>query len=80
MAYDISVYVNLRSIPDLESRFKNLEPFVRIHGREYEDIRRAMADKEWGEAKLAELKEKLMDLKLDMENIITAIELLKCGA
>lgn len=77
MAYPLEIYLNLRSIPELEKRFTLLEPLVRVYLREHENIRRAMEDNEWGLAKLTEIQKELDDLKLDMTNIATAVELLR---
>lgn len=77
MAYPLEIYVKLQDIPLLEDKFKNLEPFVRIYTKDKEMVERAIKDPEYAKTKIAEFQAKLDDLKLDMETILLAIELLK---
>lgn len=80
MAYSIQQYINAGlSFQELESRVKNLEPFIRVYMRDYENIRRSMEDPEYGKACLADLQAKLDDLKADATSLITVIELKKLG-
>lgn len=79
MPYTVQQYLKYNNISDLERRFKLLEPLVRVYKNDLEMVRRAMEDKEWGEAKMKEIQEKLDDLRSDATNIVTAIELLRGG-
>lgn len=80
MSYSLQDYIKAGlSIPEYEQRFKALEPLVRVYRRDYDDIKHAMENHEWGLEKLKELQDKLDDLKKDMENIIVVIELKKAG-
>lgn len=80
MSYTLTEYINAKlSIPEYEQRFKALEPLVRVYRKDYDDIKHAMENHEWGLERLKEIQEKLDDLRQDMENIIVVIELKKAG-
>ena len=76
MAYDVITYMRCQNIPELERRFTNLEPLVRVYSEEYGLIQNVLANPEYGHTRLKEIGEKLDDLKQDMQNIITAIKAL----
>ena len=74
MAYDVKTYVGLGSITELEKRFRLLEPLVHIQNRRKNEILRIQVDPEFAKQLIEECDKHLADLKQDMENIITAIE------
>lgn len=76
MTYDVKTYVGLGSVTELEKRFRLLEPLVHIQNRRKAEILRIQVDHEFAKQLIEECDKRLADLRQDMENIITAIEVM----
>lgn len=79
MPYPIETYLQIRDCVELERRFKNLEPLVRVKMQEMNALVKTLADPEYGRVLVDQLECELEDLKIDMTNIAHAIEILQQG-
>lgn len=76
MAYDVKTYIGVGSVTELEKRFRLLEPLVHIQNKRKSEILRIQVDHEFAKQLIEECDKCLADLRQDMENIITAIEVM----
>lgn len=77
MAYDIRTYLRINDEVELERRFNNLELLIKPFKEKRDYLKRCLEDQIFLEKEIQKWEEKLVDLKEDMTNIATAIDIIK---